>query len=141
VIMTREKKIFQPVPSKGVYLAYGLLLQDNLVSFPLTEEGKHKIESLISNINNTHFGERVYKTTEEKVVAYLYFIIKDHPFIDGNKRTGSLVFEVACKLNNLKPNYEKFTLDSMAVFIEKIQENDHQNVIKMLASLLFYRGV
>ena len=78
---------------------YELLLNRNLVSFPLTAETRNKVDSLVSNINSSYFDKEIYETTEEKAVAFLYFIIKDHPFIDGNKRTACLVFQVFCDIN------------------------------------------
>lgn len=70
-------------------------------------------------------------------MAYLYFMIKDHPFVDGNKRTACVAFEVFCDLNNLSPKYRGFELDELAVFIEKIRETDSQKVIKTIAMDLF----
>lgn len=92
---------------------------------------------MTNSITGSYFGRNIYPAIELKSVAYLYFIIKDHPFTDGNKRTASLVFEVVCNINNLQPNYSVFTLDKWAVFIEKIQERDHQKVIGELARILF----
>ena len=108
-----------------------------MLSFPLTDEGKARVEAIVATITNSYFGKEIYVTAEEKVVAYIYFLIKDHPFTDGNKRTSCLVFEALCDLNDLKPNYSIASLDAIAVFIEKIQEQDHQAVIKSLADLLF----
>ncbi len=38
------------------------------------------------------FGEPVYRGREEKAANLLYSVIKDHPFTDGNKRIGALLF-------------------------------------------------
>lgn len=123
--------------SSDVCQTYELLHKEGLISFPLTEEAQHKVESLVATITGTYFGIQPYPTDEEKAVAYLYFLIKNHPFIDGNKRTASLVFSIVCKLNNLSPNYRDLGLDALAVFIEKIQEQDHQKVIYLIARVLF----
>ena len=96
-----------------------------------------KIEAIVANISNTYFGNEIYSTSEEKAVAFLYFLIKDHPFTDGNKRTASLIFEVVCDINNLTPNFKDFTLDQLAVFIEKIRDDEHQVIIKTIAELIF----
>ena len=135
--MMKEKKIYQLVTSKSICHAYELLQNKKLVSFPLTIEGERKVEAIVANINNTYFGKEIYNTDGEKAVAYLYFLIKDHPFTDGNKRTASLVFEVVCDINDLTPNFKEFTLDQLAVFIEKVKESNHQEVIKSISSLLF----
>jgi prophage maintenance system killer protein len=91
----------------------------------------------VSSINSSYFGSEAYTTPEEKVVAYLYFLIKNHPLTDGNKRTASLSFVIICDLNDLEPKYEDFTLDELVVFIEKIQEQDYQIIIKTLSDILF----
>ena len=36
---------------------------------------------------NKIFGKKRYKTIFHQAAAYLYFILKNHPFVDGNKRT------------------------------------------------------
>lgn len=135
--MTSAKKIFQPVTSKSVCLIYELLHRDSLVSFPLTDSGRQRVDALVSSINGEYFGRTIYSLPEEKALAYLYFLIKDHPFIDGNKRTAVLVFEVVCEMNGLCPDYGDFGLDSLAIFVEKIKERDNQKVIRMLSRLLF----
>lgn len=42
-------------------------------------------ESILNNIEQTFGGHPLYGTVEEKAAHLLYFIIKDHPFTDGNK--------------------------------------------------------
>jgi len=135
--MMKERKIFQLVTSSDICLTYELLHRRGLVSFPVTSDGRNKIGAIVESINSEYFGRAIYHSLEEKTVAYLYFLIKDHPFVDGNKRTASLVFESICALNGLKPNYGDFSLDSLAVFVEKIKEEDHQNTIKKIAEVLF----
>jgi len=135
--MTAVKKTFQPILSSDICLTYELLHKNNLVSFPLTKEWRDKVEALVATINSSYFGKVIYDSTEEKAVAHLYFLIKDHPFTDGNKRTAVLVFEILCDLNQLKPNYKLLPLDALAVFIEKTQEEDHHKVIRIIADQLF----
>lgn len=134
-----ERKTFQLVPPKSVCQAYELLHSKALVAFPLTSPAEEKVASLVATITETYFGKEIYASIEEKAVAYLYLLIKDHPFVDGNKRTASLVFEMVCDLNDLIPKLggENPTLDELAVFIEKVQEQDHQAVIRKIADLLF----
>ena len=38
------------------------------------------------------FGEPAYPTLESKAAHLLYFMVKDHPFADGNKRSAALLF-------------------------------------------------
>ncbi|WP_322997173.1 RhuM family protein [Castellaniella sp.] len=46
----------------------------------------------LGNLDQTVFGEPAYPTVESKAAHLLYFIIKNHPFSDGNKRIGSYLF-------------------------------------------------
>jgi len=136
--MMKEKRIFQHVSSKDICQGYELLLKRNLVHFPLTQAGRHQVDAIVANLSNSHFGEEIYKSIEEKVVAYLYFLIKDHPFTDGNKRTATITFLVLCQLNELDFQSNSFSaLDKLAVLIEKITEKDHQLVISTIAKILF----
>ena len=138
VITMPVKKTFQPVLSKDVCLIYELLYRRGFVSFPLTKEGQAGIDAVVASINGVYFGQNIYQTAEEKAVAYLYFLIKDHPFTDGNKRTAVLIFEIICRINDLRPNYKDAPLDAVAVFIEKTSEPDHHLVISALAKILFH---
>lgn len=132
-----EKKKFQQIESKAICEIYNLLKRQGFVSFHIREESIKKVDALTISINSLHFGEEIYKTPEEKAVAYLYFIIKSHPFVDGNKRTAALTFAVVCDLNKLKPKYKDATLDEIVVFIEQSKTNKHQEFIRSLADFLF----
>jgi len=50
------------------------------------------LESIINNIYQTFDNCDVYKSIEEKASNFLYMIIKNHVFIDGNKRIGATLF-------------------------------------------------
>jgi len=58
-----------------------------------------KLESAIAQPRMTFGGEELYPTIAEKAVALGYSIIKNHPFVDGNKRTGHAAMEVFLVLN------------------------------------------
>jgi prophage maintenance system killer protein len=50
------------------------------------------LAAILGNIEQTFDGKALYPSVEERATALLYFVIKDHPFTDGNKRIGSLLF-------------------------------------------------
>jgi prophage maintenance system killer protein len=56
------------------------------------QEVGEKLKSVLGSINQTFGGKQLYPSIEEKAAHLLYFAIKDHPFADGNKRIGSLLF-------------------------------------------------
>ena len=139
--MTKARKKFQPLTSKNICNIYELLHEEKLISFPLTQESTNKIESLVANINSSYFGQEIYGSHEEKVVAYLYFIIKSHAFTDGNKRVACFSFAIVCDLNDLYPKYRGFSLDELAVFLEGSEEKDYQKLIKTVAQSLFFENI
>lgn len=49
----------------------------------------------------TYAGQDLYPSLEEKAAHLLYFIIKDHPFVDGNKRSGAFLFILFLAKNNI----------------------------------------
>lgn len=49
-------------------------------------------KSALTTIYQTFDGKELYPSFEEKAANLLYLIIKNHPFIDGNKRIGALLF-------------------------------------------------
>lgn len=55
-------------------------------------EKDHSFNSSINTIYQTAFGEDIYKSNEEDAANLLYFITKNHSFIDGNKRIAASIF-------------------------------------------------
>ena len=56
------------------------------------ERNKDGLEGIIGNVMQSFGGKDVYDGVENKAAHLLYFIIKNHPFVDGNKRTGAYAF-------------------------------------------------
>jgi len=58
------------------------------------------LAALLGNLDQSIFGEPAYPTIECKAAHLLYFVIKDHPLTDGNKRTGAFLFVDFLNCNN-----------------------------------------
>lgn len=56
------------------------------------ERSKDSIAGIIGNVLQSFGGDELYPTVEQKAANLLYFIIKNHPFVDGNKRSGAYAF-------------------------------------------------
>jgi prophage maintenance system killer protein len=56
------------------------------------ERAAGSIEGIIGNVMQSFGGKQVYATVEEKAAHLLYFMVKNHPFTDGNKRSGAFSF-------------------------------------------------
>ncbi|MDR5901639.1 RhuM family protein [Halomonas icarae] len=50
------------------------------------------LEALLGNLDQTVFGEPAYPSVEAKAAHLLYFVVKNHPFADGNKRSAAYLF-------------------------------------------------
>jgi prophage maintenance system killer protein len=83
-------------PVKGYTLNQKRLAERGLTEAPglraLRAAGGRGLQAILGNIEQTMFGESLYRTREEKAANLLYLVIKDHPFIDGNKRCGAFLF-------------------------------------------------
>lgn len=74
---------------------------------------------LISAVNMPRasmFGEYLHKTIYDKAAAYLFHIVQNHSFNDGNKRTGALTTILFLEENEVKiafsdKDYEEFVVD------------------------------
>ena len=68
------------------------LLRFNSDSNLFALERNRGLSSIIENIYSSFDGVDLYPSIEEKASNFLYLIIKDHTFIDGNKRIGATLF-------------------------------------------------
>ena len=59
------------------------------------------IESAIANAFGTYFGVDQYPTIEEKAARLCYSLVKNHGFIDGNKRIGIFAMLVLLEINDI----------------------------------------
>ncbi|MDD4170206.1 MAG: type II toxin-antitoxin system death-on-curing family toxin [Desulfotomaculaceae bacterium] len=57
------------------------------------------LDSAVNAPFQTYGGEYLYKSLEAKAARLGYFLIKNHPFVDGNKRIGMLAMMVFLELN------------------------------------------
>ncbi|CUQ67830.1 DOC domain and unchracterized virulence related domain [Candidatus Nitrospira inopinata] len=68
------------------------LIQRGEASELFGRERDNGLTALLGNLDQTVLGAPAYPTIESKAAHLLYFVIKDHPFVDGNKRIGSFLF-------------------------------------------------
>lgn len=56
------------------------------------QEREEGLASILGNLRQSAFGQPAYPSVESKAAHLLYFVIKNHPFSDGNKRIGAMLF-------------------------------------------------
>jgi len=105
-------------------------------------EREHGLEAILGNIEQSFGRQELYPTLEEKAAHLLYFIIKDHPFSDGNKRIASLLFIHYLDKNNhlYKTNGEMIINDNalvaLALLIAESEPKSKELMIALIKNLL-----
>ena len=64
-------------------------------------EREHGFESIVNDIYQTFGGNDLYRSIEEKGANFLYFLVKNHVFIDGNKRIAATLFIYFLEVNSI----------------------------------------
>ena len=64
-------------------------------------ENGDKLKSVVATIYQSFADEDLYPTTEQKAANLLYLMVKDHPLVDGNKRSAAALFIEFLSRNNL----------------------------------------
>lgn len=80
-------------------------------------------------------GQELYSTVEEKAAHLLYFIVKDHPFADGNKRSGAYAFVWFLRQAKILDT-TKITPAALTAITLFIAESDPKNKEKMIRLVL-----
>lgn len=101
--------------------------------------------ALLGNLDQTVFGEPAYPTVETKAAHLLYFVIKNHPFADGNKRSGAFLFvDFLARNGRLLRNGEPIINDvGLAALALLVAESDAKNkdvMIRLIENMLALPG-
>jgi prophage maintenance system killer protein len=106
------------------------------------QERGDALESILLNIEQTWGGEALYPTIESRAAHLLYFVIKDHPLSDGNKRTASLLFLDYLRRNNAlrgsngRPRFSDTALVALALLVAESEASHKDLVIRLVLNLL-----
>ncbi|MHC2997078.1 RhuM family protein [Tepidiphilus sp. HLB4] len=101
--------------------------------------------AILGNLEQTVFGEPAYPSIETKAAHLLYFVIKNHPFSDGNKRTGAFLFvDFLARNGRLLRNGEPIINDvGLAALALLVAESDAKNkdvMIRLIENMLALPG-
>jgi len=105
------------------------------------------IEAIFGNLEQTVFGEPAYPTVESKAAHLLYFVVKNHPFTDGNKRSGAFLFvdflHRNCRLirQNGVPVINDTGLAALTLLVAESDPKQKETLIKLIMNLLCEHGV
>ena len=99
-------------------------------------ERNDQLQSILSNLDQTMFGEELYRSVEEKAANLFYLVIKDHPFSDGNKRIGSFLFLLYIQLNKLPLKIDNIGLTALALLIAESDPQQKDLLTRLIINLL-----
>ncbi len=99
-------------------------------------ERDHGLEGILGSIEQTFEGELLYKSGEERAAHLLYFVIKDHPFSDGNKRIGCLMFLIYLSRQNIAIKINNNGLVALALLIAESDPDQKQLITGLIVNLL-----
>ncbi len=100
------------------------------------EKKKESLEGILGNVLQKAFGREMYLTVEEKAAHLLYFVVKNHPFNDGNKRTGAFSFVWFLQKSGLNFRH-KITPETLTALTLLVAESNPKDKDRMIGLVLF----
>ncbi len=103
------------------------------------------LAALLGNLAQSVFGEPAYPSIEAKAAHLLYFVIKNHPFADGNKRSGAYLFVDFLHRNGRLmdatdvPVINDVGLAALALLIAESAPEQKDTMIKLVMNMLAIR--
>ena len=100
------------------------------------------IAGIFGNLEQTVCGEPAYPTIESKAAHLLYFVVKNHLFIDGNKRSGAFLFVDFLNRNNRlmdqneQPVINDTGLAALTLLVAESDPKQKETIIKLIMNLL-----
>ncbi len=105
-------------------------------------ERGNQLEGILGAIEQTFGSEPLYPTVQARAAHLLYFLIKDHPFSDGNKRIGTLLFLEYLRRNNLllradgQPRLVDNAIVALALLVAESDPKHKDLLIRLILNLL-----
>lgn len=94
------------------------------------------LEGILAGIEQTMFGESLYRSREEKAAHLLYFLVKDHPFTDGNKRIGSFLFMLYLQQERVTHRLTPEGLTALTLLLAESAPSNKDLMIRLIINLL-----
>ena len=104
-------------------------------------ERNEGLKAIIGAIYQSFDNKDVYKTVEEKAANFLYLIVKNHTFIDGNKRIGATLFIYFLNSYNIlykngKQVIDNNTLASLTILVAESNPKEKQIIVDLIMNFL-----
>jgi prophage maintenance system killer protein len=141
--LVKEKSILNyEKAGKAIAQLKNNLLKKKEATGIFAQERSHGLDAILGNLNQTFGGKALYPSIEQKAAHLLYFVIKDHPFVDGNKRIGSFLFIAYLAQNQylLDKNGEKKINDNalvaLALLVAQSHPKEKTSMVALITNLL-----
>ncbi|MDX1924293.1 MAG: virulence protein RhuM/Fic/DOC family protein [Rickettsiaceae bacterium] len=96
-----------------------------------------QLKGIIESLDQGFGNEYIYPTNISRAAHLLYFIIKDHPFIDGNKRIGCLLFMLFLEKSHIDLKIiDTNSLTLMALLVAESQPAQKEIMIKLIEYII-----
>ena len=103
------------------------------------QERGHGLAGILGAIEQSFGGQDLYPSVEEKAAHLLYFVIKDHPFSDGNKRIGSFLFVLYLRQNGLA-GFDNRSLVALALLTAASEPGHKDLMVRLIMNLISDAG-
>ncbi|CDQ09486.1 Filamentation induced by cAMP protein Fic [Acidithiobacillus ferrivorans] len=94
------------------------------------------LAAILGNIEQTMFGDPLYQTREERAAHLLYFVIKNHPFSDGNKRSGAFLFLLYLRQEGMRLTLDENGLTALTLLIAESDPKAKDLMVRLVMNLL-----
>ena len=99
------------------------------------------LEAIIGNIYQSFDGQYIYKSVEEKAANFLYLIVKNHVFVDGNKRIAATLFIYFLEFYNIlykdnKQVIDNNTLAALTLLIAESNPKEKDILVDLVTNFL-----
>ena len=105
------------------------------------EKKPGQLNGIIAQVYQDVFGQQLYPSVEEKAAHLLYFLVKDHPFVDGCKRIAATLFINFLYRNNIliKNNRQVISneaLVALTILTAESNPDEMEIIVKLISNLL-----
>ena len=94
------------------------------------------LASILGNLEQSMFGESLYGTREERAAHLLYFVIKNHPFSDGNKRSGAFLFLLYLRQEGMRLTLNEQGLTALTLLIAESDPKAKDLMARLVMNLI-----
>ncbi|HOX10750.1 MAG TPA: virulence protein RhuM/Fic/DOC family protein [Candidatus Moranbacteria bacterium] len=99
------------------------------------ERTKESVAGIVGNVFQTFGKKELYPTLEDKAAHLLYFMVKNHPFVDGNKRSGAFAFVWFLKKARIL-DMRKITPEALTALTLLVAESNPKDKDRMIGIIL-----